>query len=296
MPTYKAQLAELRDMLSYHRPDGSKPQQLFCHRFLEPLGAKPDPFNNYLLRIGDAPILWSSHHDTIHRSPAILAPERSGNLFLAPPGASCLGADCSTGIWIMAQMIRRRVPGLYIFHAAEEIGGIGSRSITSITPEILSDIQFAIAFDRQGTSDIISHQLGFRCASDDFISSLQSSLGLPLHPAHGTFTDTANYTSIIPECTNISIGYANQHTASESQNISWAFQLLEAILSADFTKLVIGQKPAEEQEDYYSLSSRLDPAYSLLYDFCRDNPEVVADLLHELGYDYWDLETYKKGV
>ena len=33
----------------------------------------------------------------------------------------------------------------------------------------------------------------------------------------GSFTDTANYTDIIPECTNLSCGYYNAHTQSEYQ-------------------------------------------------------------------------------
>ena len=41
----------------------------------------------------------------------------------------------------------------------------------------------------------------------------------------GVYTDSAEFTDIIPECTNISVGYYKEHTVNETQDIQYNFQL-----------------------------------------------------------------------
>ena len=239
----------LLTMLSYRRPAGSKAERKFIRRFLEPLGCKPDGYGNMILRIGTAPILWSSHTDTVHsqggRQAIVVTPDN-----VARAGVhNCLGADCTTGVWLMTEMIKDGVEGLYVFHREEEVGGNGSEYIRTKTPELLADIQYAIAFDRYGDSSIITHQWGGRSASQSFAYSLADVLGwsgLDFKPdSGGTFTDTANYVDVIPECSNISVGYYGQHTKRESQDLEFADRLLETILGADFTRLVADRTPAK---------------------------------------------------
>ena len=76
----------------------------------------------------------------------------------------------------MLEMIKASVPGLYIFHRDEEVGGKGSKYISINTPEILKGIQFAIAFDRYGTTSVITEQMGGKCASREFADSIYSFL------------------------------------------------------------------------------------------------------------------------
>lgn len=257
-------IGELIEMHKYARPASSTYETMFSARFIKPLkGVAQDTYGNWIGQIGDNPkVLWSSHTDTVHTVPgfqalAVLAdlkPEQDQVLFLSRKEtvSSCLGADCTVGVWLMRRMYMARVPGRYIWHADEESGGQGSRYIASKTPALLTGIQAAIAFDRKGDNSIITHQAGGRCASDDFAASLVPMLpGTYKADAGGTFTDTANYTDLVPECTNLSVGYQHAHTARECTNLGHAERLLKAMLLFDETKLVIKRKPGEDDAKHY---------------------------------------------
>lgn len=66
----------------------------------------------------------------------------------------------------------------------------------------------------------------------------------------GTFTDTANYTDLVGECTNISVGYYDQHTSLEVQDIQFAEALLDVLISSDFSTLVVERKAGDLDLDY----------------------------------------------
>ncbi|WP_230685463.1 hypothetical protein, partial [Streptococcus pneumoniae] len=57
------------------------------------------------------------------------------------------------------------------------------------------------------------------------------------------------YRHKVSECTNISVGYKGQHTRLESQNVFFAYQLLNALIKADWSKLVFVRKPSK-YDDY----------------------------------------------
>src|SRR5205085_807202 len=96
------------------------------------------------------------------------------------------------------------------------IGGKGSGFIADKNKKALDGIKFAIAFDRRGTKSIITFQRSKRCCSDDFAKSLaeQFDLGHTCDTT-GSFTDTASYTDLVGECTNISVGYEGAHSQGE---------------------------------------------------------------------------------
>ena len=145
-------------------------------------------------------------------------------------------------------MIKAEVPGLYVFHREEECGGKGSIFLSENHPELFDNIKYAIAFDRRGTSSIITHQYGGRCCSAEFAQSLSKAIGMGhVEDAGGSFTDTANYTHLIGECTNVSIGYQGEHGPKESLDLDYLDRLRWAILSADFSELVAKRQPGEEE-------------------------------------------------
>ena len=229
-------------MLEYRRPEGSRTERRFITEFIQPLGAKPDKKGNYSLRIGDAPIMWSCHTDTVHRMGGMQKLVRVGDTGIGVAKndpSNCLGADDTAGVWLMHEMIRAGVPGLYVFHRGEEIGCIGSRWLVKNTPELVKDIRFAIALDRRDKEDIITFQSGSRCCSDEFAQSLAAQLDMGYSPCpNGLFTDTAHYTDLIPECTNISVGYTGAHGSSEQLDAMFLLQLLDKLVKVDVTKLV----------------------------------------------------------
>jgi hypothetical protein len=69
----------------------------------------------------------------------------------------------------------------------------------------------------------------------------------------GLFTDTANYTRLIPECTNISVGYEGAHTVLERQSISHALALREALFKIDVSQFVCERNPRTCQDSRWSL-------------------------------------------
>jgi len=277
----------MREMLKYKRNHGSYSEQLFIDKYLMPLGVEIDRAGNLIKRIGKAPVLWSSHTDTVHNNNGQQKIKFDGQFFKAK-GSSCLGADDCAGIWIMMEMIKEQKEGLYIFHRGEERGGIGSQYIAAHTPEVLAGIKFAIAFDRKGKSSVITHQFG-RCCSDDFAFSMIKQMPGYKTDNTGTFTDTANYIDIVPECTNISVGYENQHSSREILDFQHLFKVKEMMLALDTSKLVCQRNPeevqyADEYESYYGSGS------NALTDIVYENPEAIADLLEQYGFTAATLE------
>ncbi len=315
---------ELLQMHTYARPAGSKTEQIFKEKYLLPLpGAYTDGADNVIVKVGESRVLWSCHTDTVHKEEGrtkLVYANAILSLSDKEEKANCLGADCSVGVWIMRQMILRRVPGLYVFHAGEEIGGVGSSHIANTTPELLTDIDFAIAFDRRGETSVVTHQFGGRCASQAFVDSFAAQFDLGLTAdGGGTFTDTANYTHLVSECSNISVGYYNQHSKDEILDVGFAATLLEQICKIDESKLVASRDPTAKTssnsrfgyEDWWARGTYYpsDSSRSRHYvddtifregkdfmdevtDLAFENPEVLAEIFEDFGIDREVIRTY----
>lgn len=254
----------LLEMLSFKRPAGSKAERQFIQRFITPLGAKADAAGNYWLRIGEAPVMWSCHTDTVHDTGGRqrLIYTGPGILGIDPDCKSnCLGADDTAGVWLMHEMAQAKIPGLYLFHRSEENGCIGSRWIAKKRPEGLSGLKYAIALDRRGKTDVITHQGGRTC-SDEFAKSLAAEIGMGYSPCkNGIFTDTASYPDLIGECTNLSVGYQGAHTASEKLDEQFLFELKEKMLHLNVSNLVASRNPGDPRESAYTYDYRNTGGY-----------------------------------
>ncbi|KII34876.1 hypothetical protein NL64_06335 [Pseudomonas fluorescens] len=211
-------------------------------------GMQKDSFGNFWLRIQQADgsnptTLFSAHTDTVHKAKAtgtyaLTVDEQ----ILSVKAGGVLGADDGTGIWILLNLIEAKVPGLYIFHREEEIGGNGSTFIAKNFADELETYNRAIAFDRKGTRDIITHQGGERCCSDAFADAFADQLNMTegfvfTGDDSGSFTDTKNYTLLIPECTNLAVGYYDQHTMFECQDMSFVTRLVNRLIAVDWEAL-----------------------------------------------------------
>jgi hypothetical protein len=221
-------------------------------------------FVTILNRDGGVPtLMWTSHTDSVASrgepyNSELGVYERDGSRILGllaqNNGTSCLGADCGTGAYLMMAMIDAKKPGRYAFFLDEETGCQGSKWAVDFTPERFKGVTHAIAFDRAGTTDIITSQRGSRCASEAFATSLSQILfvasggKINLHSAIGVYTDTAELVGLVPECSNISVGYSRQHTASETQDLTFAVMLRDALLVADFSTLVCNMTPTSPRD------------------------------------------------
>lgn len=287
-------------ILRLRRKAGSETEEKFVQDFLDPIpGMQQDGYGNRILRIGDNPtVLWSCHTDTVTAKGGHQNVRWRGNLLElndGKPGQS-LGADDGAGLWLLLEMIKAGRPGLYIFHREEEIGGKGSGYLSKHEPEILNGIQMAIAFDRKGTTSVITHQSMGRCCSDNFGKALAAKLGpaFTLDPT-GTFTDTANYMDLVPECCNVSIGYQNEHGHRETLDVAYLLRLRETMLMLDASDLPVERDPKDIDDDYYgytfggSFRNDEDPIEDL-YEITKVYPYMVAKIFHELGVTAKELE------
>lgn len=268
-------LRELIAMLEYARPQASQTEEEFITRYIDTLpNMRVDAFGNRYVTVGKArpTIAWSCHTDTVHMEEGKQALEINKDGLLALDyysEANCLGADCTTGVWLMRRLILAGKPGLYIFHRDEESGGIGSRWIVRNTPELVTGIEAMIALDRRGYTSVVTEQSTGVTASTTFAQSLADQLGGDFAPDDGgIFTDSAFYSGLIPECTNLSVGYHSQHSRSETQDLAFADSLLVRLLGLRYDMLAISRDPTAVESTvsrwrnaYYGNHSR-DAAHS----------------------------------
>lgn len=253
-PSKKRFISELMRLMSTTTPAGF---EHFIHAMLPGSKDQPAPgadrslemmqwideHNNYhvlVSAVGEEPTtMWTSHCDTADRTPTKVNFVRSGDV-LKTDGKSILGADDRTGIAIMVMMIKARVPGWYVFFAGEEIGCKGSGDMAEeahVETYIKRHIKHCVSFDRYGFKSIITHQCGRRTASDEWAQELADRLNrldprlASLEPdSGGLFTDSNEFRSMIPECTNISVGYAGHHTSNENQDMDFAWRVCCAFI------------------------------------------------------------------
>lgn len=258
MKNEKRELDILFDILSYRRAYGSWEEEMIIEKYLDVIpNMKKDDLGNRYVMVGKHPtVMFSCHTDTVHHKTGtqkVWIDETRQEVFSG--SGDCLGADDAAGMWLMIQLIKAGKRGLYVFHRGEECGGIGSDYIHDHTPELLEGIKYCIAFDRKGYEDVITHQASGRCCSDEFAKAFAGALGYGYKPSdRGLFTDSANYIDIIPECTNISVGYFDEHTAGEMQDYGFLVMLAKKLKSINFETLPV----VREAHDPYEM------------DICRD--------------------------
>lgn len=272
----------LHEACTYARPAKTKTERKFVALLLERVfsmaGAQRvaiDEAGNIIVDLRKGPqhrTMFTAHTDTVHSvygTQQIEVFEEKGDLFFHAPAATLdadgkrkyafgevLGADDGAGIAVMLHLIASKVPALYVFFREEECGGSGSRYMSN-DRALLGNIDRCISIDRAGYHDVITHQGGGRCCSDAFADALATALStddfeLAFMPdATGVFTDSANLTDVIAECTNISCGYFKQHTEDEHQNVTWLCKLADRMVQIDWESLPVKRTPGEQEYPLY---------------------------------------------
>jgi len=215
-----------------------------------------DEFDNYYTYIPkadgtDSDTMFTSHLDTVNSSPLgyyndgkkwdydlkkyVVDPDAKvddmsvkhifDGDFVKTDGQTNLGADDKAGTTIMMNMISENIPGLYYFFMGEETGCVGSSNLSRVfESKGHPKMNKCISFDRRGYDSIITEQTSV-CASNEFATELASRFneyGFWFKPdPTGIYTDSAEFTDIIPECTNISCGYFHEHTKFEKQDLEF---------------------------------------------------------------------------
>lgn len=228
-----------------------------------------DPFGNLYWIIGKSDTMFCAHLDTVDSgSPGKnldIVHVLEGNI-LKTDGNTILGGDDKAGVVIMLYMIEKGIPGFYLFTHGEEKGCVGSSKLSqklqTKPDEIYKNIKKIIAFDRAGFSSIITHQMTQRSASDAFANTLidelnKSGLKYTLD-TKGYYCDSAEFADIIPECTNISVGYLDQHSKTERQDLDFLEKLAEACCKVDWASLPVERDPTKIEiiDSYYDSKTR----------------------------------------
>jgi hypothetical protein len=229
-----------------------------------PSGWKKDDYGNYYVIVGkDFTTMFTCHLDTYTKGAQQEVVHRFNKNIIYTDGRTILGADDKAGMVVLLYMISKKVPGLYYFFLAEESGCIGSKKVAQswssgdiLFPE-LEQIKKVVSFDRKGTSSVITEQLYTECCSIDFAAELVDRLntignGLFMRMDNNGFsTDSAQFMGIVPECTNISVGYYDEHTISERQDIDHLYKLCHAVVEINWETLPVKRTPEEPFGCYY---------------------------------------------
>lgn len=268
----------LEDILTWKRPYDSDVEKMFVDYYLtdgEFEFAKFGPMENIVIVTDPkSKTLFSCHTDTVHFKGGMqeVKYDATDEVFFKDD-TECLGADDGTGVWLMIHMIRAKVPGTYVFHRGEERGGIGSRWIRDNMAVWLKQFDRAIAFDRRGETEVITHQGGVECCSKDFGQALCDALGTGWRPSpNGTFTDTKVYIGVIPECVNVAVGYDRQHSSSEEQSAWFADYLLDRVQEIQWESLPTKREPKEA----YSAPAYQAPAQAKVETREKENDSLMA--------------------
>lgn len=209
---------------------------------------------NYWLTVGDgkSKTLFVAHLDTADSGkPKVVTQVQNDNGYVYTDGSTLLGADDKAGLTVLLYMIANKVAGHYLLVIGEEAGCIGSSDEAQHIE--VGTYDRAVQFDRAGTTEVITHQLSRRTASREFARALckqfkKHSKGvIRMEPSdRGVYTDTKEFTEVIKECTNVAVGYVNQHTGRESQDVFFLTTLAAACVEVEWEKLPTVQEYSSE--------------------------------------------------
>ena len=254
-----------------------------------------DQYGNRILPCKGSSVVISCHTDSVHRTDGKqrLDTSRKGIVSLARKEriSNCLGADDVAGVYAALRMIEAGVKATFIFHRDEEHGGRGSAWLAREYPDWLAKFDICLALDRRGTQDIIVAQSWSKCASDEFVQGLAEQLGMGHSKAEGIFTDSANYTDLISECSNLSVGYQHEHSTKERLDLDYLDRVIDKLIAVDWASVPVCRKPGDKGEDdlrWYSSEadySEVDMAMNgtTFCDYCGE----------EFKHGYQTLENYQ---
>lgn len=242
-----------------------------------PKGYQKDKFGNYFLQIGESPsTMFTCHLDTACKKLVKVNHKLEGK-YIKTDGTSILGADDKAGMCVILYMIEKKIPGLYYFFIGEEVGCVGSSDLSEEFEH--KNITKVVSFDRRGTGSIITRQIYGKCCSNRFALALSDAFKkadptLNLKPDDtGLITDSAQFMDLITECTNISVGYYNEHTVNEKQDIEYLSKLCRAVVKIDWENLPVS---TSKKDDVKIDDLNLD------FDFNLDDLDLDLEISDEM--------------
>lgn len=273
------EVKRIGEMLSYRRAHDSEGEKEFVERFIMPLKpaiiiSNENEVYGYKVVIHDKDgktrrRAFCAHVDSVHNRTLTHTRQSVGydatrkEFYVSDTKQrDCLGADDAAGCYVLLRMIEAKVPGLYMFFRGEERGGIGSSGIVEDYPTNFEGIDYAIQFDRRGTESIITDMMCGTTCSDEFAMTLAAELGMG-HKVDrtGSFTDTATIAALVPECTNVSVGYDFEHSSNEVLDTDYLLDLADACVRT-FSRDDLDLPLMRKANDFGDSNSYTSPMFS----------------------------------
>ncbi len=247
----QAEITRIKEILEYRRQARSATEESFIARYIDTIpGICQDDYGNRILVCKESKVMISCHTDSVSRTDGkqrvAVSPGGIVSLHKRERISDCLGADDAAGIYAALRMIEAEVKATFIFHRDEESGGKGSTWLARQYKDWVSTFDVCLALDRRGTKDVIVSQSWGKCASSEFAAGLAMELGMGHSKADGIFTDSANYVDLIPECSNLSIGYYNEHSTAEILDLNYLETVIRALIGVDWSKVPVARVPGDD--------------------------------------------------
>lgn len=255
-----------------------------------------DEYGNYYVQIGNSKTAFACHLDTCCQKQVDVVHVIDDNI-IKTDGKSVLGADDKAGMTILLYMIENKIPGLYCFFIGEEVGCIGSSMASN--DKWFKSYDKMISFDRRGTNSIITYQSSKRSCSDDFGNELASrlnkyDLSYEIDDS-GVYTDSAEFVKVIPECTNISVGYYNEHRFNEYQDIEHLILLANASINIDWETLPVKRNPNTTEYKSYDYDYDEFNRYNYGNVGVRKKEKYKTSWPIDYCFDDYNYRKYNKG-
>jgi hypothetical protein len=184
----------------------------YCGKKILGLYKTVDLAQKYIYAKGEIPIMLTAHLDTVHRKiPEDIFYDKNKKVIWSPDG---IGGDDRCGVYSILHLIANGYRPHVLFTTGEETGGVGADAFVSDYPLCPVDINYVLELDRHGIDDVVF----YNCGNENFQKYIQT---FGFKKAWGTFSDI----SIISPAwevasANVSMGYFNEHTASEYVNLT----------------------------------------------------------------------------
>ena len=181
--------------------------------------------NDYIYAEGSIPIALVAHLDTVFEKDkedrSFLYYDTRKGVMWNPNGA---GFDDRAGVFAILKIIRDGYRPHVIFTTDEEIGAIGATILTEDSHKSpFKELKYVIELDRANEVDCVFYD----CYNEEFIDFVEQYGFLE---AWGTFSDIDVICSEWGIAgVNLSIGYKDEHTTSETLNVNAMFSTIKKV-------------------------------------------------------------------
>lgn len=287
-----------------------------CNAIAVPLSPRLDNALFIPARASGGPIVaLVAHTDTVFARP--LSPDeigRKGSVIYSKHDTIGLGADDRAGVSACLDLHDRLDNVAIILCPNEETGCQGSRALTRDIVARYVDLDrlaYCLQFDRRGSRDIVTYDV----ADDSFVEYLESNL-IGYKHASGSYSDIAELCPALGVMgANLSIGYRDEHTASETLDLLDYQRTVEIVFDmlamSDIERFELLPPPRDQYDGYGYwhddlgddlgdnepsdlLSDMLEHIYSSDDTDVTYDPEYLADLadmvLSDLESGMGDIE------